>query len=534
MRNARLPLWGVGAGLLMLVGGCIGGCETGTGSPGDPATPKGGHAARPQPKPAFNDWPTPAAVIVLSGQQDGYLEPCGCSETQSGGLGRRADLFHQLEEKGWPAVAFDLGGTIRRSNRLQSRIKFEANLRALRDMPYAGLVLGPQEIQLDPDFLITQVADSKLPECPLPFLGANVIYGGGLEDLGPAATRVVQVGSVKVGVAAVLDPASKKEIAADGSNLAEKFSIDDPVSAANAARKQLEADGAEVTLLLAHMSRERAKEIIFEPMARFDVVMCTSGEEPPPPEWVGETMLVSVGRKGKHVGAVGVFPGANEEVRFELVDLDSHRFQESPKMHDHMRDYQDRLKAERIVLSEPPLSHPSGAEFVGARKCGECHTKAYAKWKTTKHAHAFESLSRGREGQEENWISRQFDSECLACHVTGWEPQESLRFETGFVNEEFLDDEAEKAHSRLLQGQQCENCHGPGSMHVELESLWKSDAGRFRDPAENDRLVKARAAMKLNRNTAERTTCLDCHDLDNSPNFEFEKYWSEVQHPWKD
>lgn len=536
MPSARLPLFLAGAALLQIVGGCMAGCESGTGGPPRQLQFKNGETETPPPRPAFDGWTAPAAVIVLSGQQYGYLEPCGCSETQSGGLGRRADLLRQLSEKEWPAVAFDLGGTVRRSSRLQSRIKFETNRRALAEMRYAGIALGPQELELDPDFLIQQIPDSRFPDCSMPFLGANVNFTGDLEELGPAPIRVIQVGEVKVGVAAVLDPAAKQEIAPEGSNLAGKFAIGDPAPALAAARNQLETEGAQVTLLLAHMSRDRAKELIFEQMPRFDVVMCTSGEEPPPPERIGETLIVSVGQKGKHVGAVGVFPDAGESdrLRFELIDLDSRRFQDSPKMRDFMREYQDRLRAERIVLSEPALRHSSGAEYVGAQKCGECHTKAYNKWKSTKHAHAFESLSRGREGQEAHWISRTFDPECIACHVTGWEPQESLRFETGFLNEEFLDAENEKTHSRLLQGQQCENCHGPGSRHVEMEILWKTDLARFKDPAENERLNAARAEMRLNRNTAAQTTCFKCHDSDNSPNFEFEKYWSEVQHPWKD
>jgi len=32
--------------------------------------------------------------------------------------------------------------------------------------------------------------------------------------------------------------------------------------------------------------------------------------------------------------------------------------------------------------------------------------------------------------------------------------------------------------------------------------------------------------------------CIECHDEDNSPDFHkdgaFEKYWKEIEHPWKD
>src|SRR5262245_21037556 len=55
----------------------------------------------------FVDWPRPDVLLVFSGEQDGYLEPCGCAglENQKGGFRRRATLFNELRNKGWPIVA---------------------------------------------------------------------------------------------------------------------------------------------------------------------------------------------------------------------------------------------------------------------------------------------------------------------------------------------------------------------------------------------------------------------------------------------
>ena len=61
--------------------------------------------------PLFNDWPKgqkPDAVIVLSGQTFGYLQPCGCSRPQIGGL-ERAVFIESLRAKGWPVAGVDLG-----------------------------------------------------------------------------------------------------------------------------------------------------------------------------------------------------------------------------------------------------------------------------------------------------------------------------------------------------------------------------------------------------------------------------------------
>ncbi|MEQ9069634.1 MAG: hypothetical protein RLO18_23070, partial [Gimesia chilikensis] len=76
----------------------------------------------PPPKPIFEGWPTPKLAIVLTGERHGYLEPCGCTQNQTGGVSLLANLFKQIEDRKWPVTAFDLGGLVKR-NRRQSQIK---------------------------------------------------------------------------------------------------------------------------------------------------------------------------------------------------------------------------------------------------------------------------------------------------------------------------------------------------------------------------------------------------------------------------
>jgi len=49
--------------------------------------------------------------------------------------------------------------------------------------------------------------------------------------------------------------------------------------------------------------------------------------------------------------------------------------------------------------------------------------------------------------------------------------------------------------------------------------------------------MRRRGAMKLPLAKAE-AKCMECHDLDNSPDFHvkgaFEKYWKDVEHKGKD
>jgi hypothetical protein len=149
---------------------------------------------------------------------------------------------------------------------------------------------------------------------------------------------------------------------------------------------------------------------------------------------------------------------------------------------------------------------------VGSETCGDCHTKAFAIWEKTPHAHATDTLVKLDP-------PRQFDPECVSCHATGWEPQKYFPFRSGY-------DSMKKTPHLAHNG--CENCHGPGSAHVAAET---GEA-----EVSEAELAELRQSMRLPLKAAEEK-CLECHDLDNSPDFlhkGFEHYWAEVEHHGKD
>ncbi|HEY2252668.1 MAG TPA: hypothetical protein VGH74_16455, partial [Planctomycetaceae bacterium] len=109
-------------------------------------------APRP-PKELFAGWEAPLAVLMLTGELHGYIEPCGCSANQLGGLSRRADLLRQIDERGWPFSALDVGGLTNHPNRRQGKYKLDMIMKCLVDMRYAGIAMGVEELQLGFDFL---------------------------------------------------------------------------------------------------------------------------------------------------------------------------------------------------------------------------------------------------------------------------------------------------------------------------------------------------------------------------------------------
>ncbi len=480
--------------------------------------------------PAFTAWPAPAAALVLSGEAHGYLEPCGCTENQSGGVARRSDLFKQLRDRGWPVAGLDLGGTVKRT-RKQTEYKFVATTDALRKMGYRGLGLGPEELRLQPAFLIGQNAGSEPTGEGLAFLGANETFFGLPESElpgGPKRLTVFELGGMKVGAAMVVGESRQQGIFPEGAGSDVAFVP--PADVLGGVVKNLEAAGTRLNVLLSYADLDESRRLA-ERFPQFAVVVSAGGPEDPhgEPERVGKTLLVTVGHKGKHAGVLGVYPDdPKQPLRFDLVDLSKDRFRHDTAMDAIMKEYQQTLRDNLSdVFNDLPEGFPPGeGTYVGAAKCGECHKQAFAKWKETKHAGAYESLAEGRPTFEGTWVPRSHDPECLSCHVTGWNPQEAYPYVSGFLPQEIAAERNAPQRFAALKGQQCENCHGPGSGHVAVFEKWTANP-RSVTPAEQ---AAAKAAVKVDLATAKQSQCIRCHDLDNDPHFDFDTYWPKVQH----
>jgi hypothetical protein len=115
----------------------------------------------------------------------------------------------------------------------------------------------------------------------------------------------------------------------------------------------------------------------------------------------------------------------------------------------------------------------------GTVACKVCHAGAFDQWKGTRHAGAYATLARAE---------RQFDLDCITCHVTGWKAP------GGPCN---------VAATEGRRDVQCEACHGPASLHA------------VDPPGHIDRSP-----------TAEK--CRTCHTPEHSTHFEPESYFKKI------
>jgi hypothetical protein len=468
----------------------------------------------------FVDWPKPPLAIMFSGELDGYLEPCGCAglENQLGGLMRRHTLIKMLESEGWPLVRLDLGGLTKRVG-VQAGIKFRYALESLVDLGYSAVAIGANELKLNIDAVAGAVMN--LDPAKNPVTSANVGVYGLQEslDLGlRKAFRIVEAGGKRIGVTAVL---GARHQAAVKNLSAEDVGYADPVEALADVAAALKAENCDLQVLLVHGDPDEAAELS-QKFPQFQIVATAGGAAEPPAraktiEGSGAT-LIEVGHKGMYVIVLGFYPGQTPSVRYQRVPLDA-RFADSPQMKARLTAYQQELKTmtlEGLGLTGTP--HPDG-EFVGSETCGDCHTKAWEVFEQTPHAHATDTLVKLDP-------PRQFDPECLSCHVTGWNPQQYLPYKSGFIG-------LEETPAMMQNG--CENCHGPGGDHVKAESGEVEVTPQQRDA------LRAAMRMKIIENEGNNgekqqvlgkvvDRCLQCHDDDNSPDFDFQEYWPHVEH----
>jgi hypothetical protein len=457
----------------------------------------------------FENWESPQAVLAITGELDGYIEPCGCTgkENQKGGLSRRQNFLNAMRSAGWPVVAVDLGSQVKRFGR-QAEVKYQSIADGIRQMGYSGIGFGPADLRLPAEELVAAVASVGTE--PTPFLSANVGLLGLDANITPRF-RVVEIGGLRIGITAVLGDSKAGGIRNDAIEIASAE------SALSEITPLLQQGNCDHQVLLSWATPEETRSLAAV-YPQFDIVVTAGGADEPPaqlPELPSGGRLVELGHKGMYAVAVGFFPGTDQPLRSQRVPLDA-RWGEAREMIQLLASYQRQLESLGLDgLGLSAMRHPTGRRFAGSAACSDCHAYAYEVWESSAHAAALTTL-------EEQDPRRDGDPECLSCHVVGWAPQRFEPFEGGFLS---------MAKTPHLAHNGCENCHGPAAAHAAVE---RGDVRASQ--AERDRL---REELVLTLGTPEGkqqavSNCLECHDLDNSPQFDFDEYWPSVDHSKED
>lgn len=158
-------------------------------------------------------------------------------------------------------------------------------------------------------------------------------------------------------------------------------------------------------------------------------------------------------------------------------------------------------KASKADIPDIPIAKvkPGQAFYVGTPQCATCHIDAANFWKTTNHAHAFETLTKR---------DKEYDPTCVGCHQVGYEkPGGSVVGKwtaPGTL--------AGSPITKDLRNVGCENCHGPGSNHIES-------------------IMKGQGKADIDRASTETTCMSSCHVPEHSPKFNYSVYREQILGP---
>jgi hypothetical protein len=368
---------------------------------------RGGGRPDPQPEP----------LLVLTGNELGFIRPCGCSKPALGGIHRRARALAELRG-GREIGAVSLGNLVIEGGR-QQRLKFEAFLMALAAMGYDALVPGPGEFRLGVDYLVDEA--SRLVD--VPFVLANAFRGE--ERLFKRSLPLPRIGAVLVGLVPEMPEVHGVRVAAPADTLRDLVLELPPGS----------------LLLVAWMGEESGLTALAEaiPEPRRERVLFLIGGTSDIPRALGSASGVaafSVGSKGRDLAWL---LAGESGLRIQSRRL-AETIEPDPDVAAILEAYRSSVKDEEILKSWPRAE--AASVYVGNASCQECHSGIVEQLADSAHMRAYATLVATGD---------QYDPECIACHVVGFGDR------SGFVD---------FATTPELVNVACEACHGPGEAHA--------------------------------------------------------------------
>jgi hypothetical protein len=405
-------------------------------------------------------------VILYAADNQGVLAACGCPSNPSGGFAKRQGLLEQYRRTRRHVLMVDAGNLMPDH---RSAVKVTYLARALARADYDAVGLGETEFLLG----VERLRDLR-KQYDLPFVCANVRTADG-EPV--AETHLVrEVGGVRVGITSVI---ADRAWGFPRREWRDGLTVEPP---ADAARREVPtlAD-CDVVVVLAHLDLA-ASEALAREVDGIDLLVAgRTYDLLRTPRRVGGTLLVAPGPAGRVLGCVTLARAADGGgLRLEHdVTVLSAQIPDAKWVMDLYWKYVAEAKD-----APPPdwNQTPIPPRFETAEACKECHAQAYAQWRTTAHAHAYESVRKA---------GRHRDPECLLCHTMG------LGREGGFVSME---------KTPGLGRVTCQACHVVTSDHKEK--------GVKPDP----------------RMAISSRLCMSCHGPVQSPDFDYYQYKPKIVH----
>ena len=453
--------------------------------------------------------------LMLTGDDDGYLDACGCDEGLLGGLPRRKTALQYLGVEDGHALVLSNGGLAPlrpgvapdAPERDLDRWKLNFQLLAMSEMHYSAIALTAAELALGRATL--EMAAALLGDA-CPFVATNLVDTRAAADSTQPELKFVRsvVRTVRdrtIAVFAVIAPSRAAAVAAADAHV----NLEPMAEALRSELAKVSAQGKPwKTIVLAQADADEAKQLAHDvPGLDAIVIPNPDGQDEPEEKLrrVDATDILTTGRKGKFVVRYR-FGADSGHASWKAEDVND-QLEKNDSVKQLLDGYRDSLKDNQpIERWYGRLPDPGGVAYVGADEgCANCHEKAWKTWQASKHAHAWATLvlqdepppPELKKGRLRNAI---FDPDCVKCHVTGF------GYASGYRGPKKEDPNAP------LVNVSCEACHGPAGDHAT-----RASRGDTTYPGGHAPSVANGAAFAL---------CVRCHDPDNSTQFELKGYWA--------
>ena len=386
-------------------------------------------------------------TVVYSSNMLGYMEPCGCEETDEhlGGLYKKATYLDQYRKTHPEVIVVDSGDLLTEEEVITPSVEPSAKLKAeyivniFKKIGIDAVNVGEFDLVLGVNYL-KEIAKKH----DFPFISANLVDAGG-KNIFPRYI-IKKVGNKNVGILGLISdtgdiPDKVKEFSKG------EASVTDAIAAANSVIEELKGKKVDYIVALTHQQANR-DWIIARRVAGIDLIVGGHDKQrtKDPINVDNKVNVVRAGEKGQFLGVFEADLGS-KSFEHEQVPL-GNSIAEKPEIFAMIREYDDKIFNMFNQGGEAGVNPAAGA-VLRSEKCGTCHTNQLAKWKTTGHAKAYNTLFEKRMN---------YDPSCLTCHTVRFEQPGGFNM---------------KDQPMSLVHVQCEVCHGDATEHLTSFSAEK-------------------------------------------------------------
>jgi hypothetical protein len=246
----------------------------------------------------------------------------------------------------------------------------------------------------------------------------------------------------------------------------------------------------DAAIVLAYLPEDELRPFA-DALPEADVVVGGPTGQPIAPTQTGPTLLASATNKGKFLTRLDA-PARRSADHWtgRIVELNE-QFGDDARQMTGVEAFRAELARRDFApaetgFAEPlPADLPKGFAVAGDKACRKCHEEDCRTLRKSKHAEAWKTLE--AKGAH-------VDPDCQRCHTTGY------GLPGGFTS-------LRRSAATVNVG--CESCHGPSQAHADKSDVHTPYFAQAKDH------------------------CTGCHDRENSPKFDYNKYWEKIRHGQK-